>query len=243
MRAVAGGLLRFTRGLQLRVWTLLGRRRMRWVGITLRVELGEGVVFVRQPFLLAGVGEPGSAGALTIRLGNRVRFAPGVIVEAEPGCESTLEIGDGTRIGANTHFHLRGGEVRISAGCEVRDNSVLKTSGGAIAIEDRCFVSYGCMLHATERVLVRERTVLAERVTLVDSGHETDGSDLHWALQDVPTAPVEDRAERGALCERGRHDGRIGGRELPGGRRSSGARRAPGRRAAGGRSGRRCEDA
>ena len=163
---------------------------MKWVGIRLEVRLGEGVVFVRAPFLLAGVEPPGTPGSLTVRLGDRVRFAPGVIIEAEPGKDSVLEIGAGTRIGANTHFHLRGGSVRIGASSEVRDGCVLKTSGGAIELADRCFMSYGCVLHATERVVMEERVALGERVTLVDSGHDTDGSDLHWAVQGVPTEPV-----------------------------------------------------
>src|SRR4051794_29510641 len=102
---------------------------MKWVGIRFDAQVGDGVVFVREPFLLAGVEPPGTPGTMSLRLGNRVRFAPGVIIEAEPGRESVLEIGDGTRIGANVHFHLRGGSVRIGAGCEVRDGCVLKTSG------------------------------------------------------------------------------------------------------------------
>jgi acetyltransferase-like isoleucine patch superfamily enzyme len=125
-----------------------------------------------------------------LRFGNRVRLAPGVIIEAEPGTHSVLEIGDGTRVGANTHFYLRGGSVRVGAGCEIRDGCVLKTTGGDIEIADRCFMSYGCVVHATESVEVQARVVLAERVTLVDSSHDTDGSDVHWALQPVPTAPV-----------------------------------------------------
>jgi acetyltransferase-like isoleucine patch superfamily enzyme len=163
---------------------------MKWVGIRLDVQIGDGVVFVRNPFLLAGVEPPGEPGSLTIRLGDRVRFAPGVIIEAEPGKDSVLEIGTGTRIGANTHFHLRGGSVRVGASSEIRDGCVLKTSGGHIELADRCFMSYGCVLHATERIVMEERVAIGERVTLVDSGHDTDGSDVHWAVQGVPTEPV-----------------------------------------------------
>jgi acetyltransferase-like isoleucine patch superfamily enzyme len=163
---------------------------MKWVGIRFDAELGDGVVFVRHPFLLAGIEPPGSAGSFTLTVGDRVRFAPGVIIEVEPGKESVLEIRDGTRIGANVHFHLRGGAVRIGAGSEIRDGCVLKTSGGEIELHDRCFMSYGCVLHATERIVMCERVAIGERVTLVDSGHDTDGTDRHWAVQDVPTEPV-----------------------------------------------------
>jgi acetyltransferase-like isoleucine patch superfamily enzyme len=190
VRTALSRLLSLSRQAQLKSWAVRGKSRMHWVGIRLQVELGDGVVFVRHPFLLAGVEPPGTPGSLRIRMGNRVRLAPGVIIEAEPGRHSVLEIGDGTRIGANTHFHLRGGSIRIGASSEIRDGCVLKTSEGDIELAERCFMSYGCVLHATERIEIEERVAIGERVTLVDSGHDTDGSDLHWALQGVPTEAV-----------------------------------------------------
>jgi acetyltransferase-like isoleucine patch superfamily enzyme len=190
VRTLLSGALAAWRRLQLKTWAARARTRMKWVGIRLDAEFGDGVVFVRNPFVLAGVEPPGEPGSLTIRLGDHVRFAPGVIIEAEPGRHSVLEIGAGTRIGATTHFHLRGGSVRIGEACEIRDGCVLKTTGGDIELEGRSFMSYGCVLHATERVVMEERVVLAERVTLVDSTHETDGTDTHWASMAVPTAPV-----------------------------------------------------
>jgi acetyltransferase-like isoleucine patch superfamily enzyme len=165
--------------------------RLKWVGIRLEVEAGEGVVFVRQPFVLVGSEEPtGVPGSLRVKLGRRVRFAPGVIIEAEPGHSSTLEIGAGTRIGANVHFHLRGGSIRIAPGCEIRDGCVLKATGGDIEIGEKCFMSYGCVLHATERIVLEERVGVGERVTMLDSTHDTDGSDVDWKAQPLPTAPV-----------------------------------------------------
>ncbi|MFL5894439.1 MAG: DapH/DapD/GlmU-related protein [Thermoleophilaceae bacterium] len=191
MRGALAKLLAAWRRLRLAGWAAQGRMRMRWVGIRLDVDAGEGVVFARSPFLLAGVEPPaGRPGSLRIRIGRKVRFAPGAIIEAEPGRDSVLEIGDGTRIGANVHVHLRGGSVRIGSNSEIRDHCVLKTSGGEIVIGSHCFMSYGCVLHATERVEMEERVAIGERVTLVDSGHETDGSERHWAVQGVPTAPV-----------------------------------------------------
>jgi acetyltransferase-like isoleucine patch superfamily enzyme len=164
---------------------------LKWVGIRLEVEAGEGVVFVRQPFVLAGGEEPGGrSGSLRVKLGRRVRFAPGVIIEAEPGHDSTLEIGDGTRIGTNVHFHLRGGSVRIGPACEIRDGCVLKATGGDIELGETCFMSYGCVLHATERIVLEERVGVGERVTMLDSVHDTDGGDEHWKAQPLLTDPV-----------------------------------------------------
>jgi acetyltransferase-like isoleucine patch superfamily enzyme len=190
VKGLLSGLLGVSRRLQLRLWARRAKTRMRWVDIRLRVEFGEGVVFVRNPFVLAGVEPPGEPGSLTIRIGDRVRFAPGVIIEAEPGKDSVLAIGSGTRIGANTHFHLRGGSVRVGERSEIRDHCVLKTSGGDIEMGELCFMSYGCMVHATERVVMEDRVGLGERVSLIDSGHESDGSDVHWTEQGVPTEPI-----------------------------------------------------
>jgi len=164
---------------------------MRWVGIRLDLAAGEGVVFVSSPYLLAGSQEPtGEPGSLRVVLGRKVRFAPGVIIEAEPGHDSVLEIGDGTRLGANVHIYLRGGSVRVGPGCEIRDGCVLKASGGELVLGSKCFLSYGCVLHATERVELEDRVGLGERVTLIDSRHDTDGGDVHWVDQGVSTAPI-----------------------------------------------------
>ena len=191
VRKALSGLLSLWRRLQLAVWATRARTRMRWVGIRLEVSLGEGVVFVRNPFVLAGVGPPEQPGSLRIVLGNRVRCAPGVIIEAEPGTDSVLEIGDGTRIGATTHFHLRGGRIRIGAGSEIRDGAVLKVTGGAeLELGERVYMSYGCLLAATERIVLEERVGLGERVSVIDSDHETDGSGIHWTAQDLGTEPI-----------------------------------------------------
>src|SRR4051794_4487777 len=165
-------LLGWWRRLQLAVWVSRARTRMRWVGIQLEVELGDGVVFVRNPFVLAGGEPPWAPGALRIRLGSRVRFAAGVTIEAEPGTASLLEIGAGTRIGANTHVHLGGGAIRIGTSSEIRDGCVLRVSGGQIELADRCFMSYGCVLDAVERIVIGERVSVGDRVTVVD--HDAD---------------------------------------------------------------------
>ena len=112
---------------------------------------------MRNPIVLAGGGPPTRPGSLTIRLGNHVRFAPGVVIEAEAGQDSLLEIGDGTRVGATTLFRPGGGSIRIGANCEIRDRCVLSTSRGAIELDDRCFIDYGRVMHAPEGVVLHER--------------------------------------------------------------------------------------
>jgi len=164
---------------------------MRWVGIRFELDAAPGVVFVDLPYVFAGMREPtGAAGSFRLRIGRGVRFAPGVIFEVEPGADSVVEIGDGTRIGAGVHFHLRGGSVRIGDYGEIRDGCVFKTTGGSIELGKTVYFSYGATVQATERVVLGDLVGIGERSTLVDSGHVTDGSGEHWARQGLPVAPI-----------------------------------------------------
>jgi len=97
---------------------------------------------------------------------------------------------DGTRVGANTHFHLRGGSVRIGPRSEIRDHCVLKTNDGRIETGELFFMSYGCMVHATERVVLEDRVGFSERVSVVDSDHESDGGETHWRAHDLSVEPI-----------------------------------------------------
>jgi carbonic anhydrase/acetyltransferase-like protein (isoleucine patch superfamily) len=157
------------RQLKLLVWARRAKARLKWVGITLQVEAGQGVVFVRNPLVLVGADPPARPGSLIIRLGRRVRFAHGVTIEAEPGRDSLLEIGDGTRVGANARFHLRGGAIRIGAGSEIRDDCVLTANGGELELAEHCFIGYDAVLDASDRVVLEERVAIADRVRIADS--------------------------------------------------------------------------
>lgn len=191
MRGPLATALGLARRVRLALWTARARARLRWSGVRLEVDASEGVVFVRPPLVMMGVEAPGGEpGVLRVRIGAGVRFGPGVIIEVEPGRESVLEIGEASRIGANVHIHLRGGLVQIGPRNEIRDGCVLKTTGGGIVLGERCYMSYHCVLHATEHVELQDQVAIGERVTLVDSGHDTDGTERDWAEQGVPTEPV-----------------------------------------------------
>src|SRR4051794_38963997 len=135
MRGPLATALGLARRARLALWKTRARTRLRWSGVRLELEAGDDVVFVKPPFVVMGVQEAGGEpGALRIRIGDGVRFGPGVIIEVEPGRECVLEIGEGSRIGANVHIHLRGGLVHIGPRNEIRDGCVLKTTGGGIVL-------------------------------------------------------------------------------------------------------------
>ena len=46
------------------------------------------------------------------------------------------------------------------------------------------------MVSATEDVAIGAFCALGERVTVIDSDHDVDGSDAHWAHQPLRIAPV-----------------------------------------------------
>lgn len=191
MRGPLATALGLARRVRLTLWVARAKARLRWSGVRLEVEVGQGVVFVKPPLVLMGVEAPGGEpGVLRLCIEPGVRFGPGVIIEVEPGRESVLMIGESSRIGANVHFHLRGGLVQVGPRNEIRDGCVLKTTGGGILLGERCYMSYHCVLHATEHVEMQDHVAIGERVTLVDSGHDTDGSERDWSEQGVPTAPV-----------------------------------------------------
>src|SRR6476619_5715435 len=107
MRGPLATALGLARRVRLALWTARARARLRWSGVRLEVQIGEGVVFVKPPLVLMGVEEPGGEPAvLRICFSDGVRLGPGVIIEVEPGRESVLMIGESSRIGANVHFHL-----------------------------------------------------------------------------------------------------------------------------------------
>src|SRR4051812_3026530 len=78
------------------------------------------------------------------------------------------KIGDGTRVGANTCFHCAAARSGSAPARRSATSAVLTADGGKIELAERCFISYGAVLHASERIVIEERVALGDRVTLAD---------------------------------------------------------------------------
>ncbi len=62
---------------------------------------------------------------------------------------------------------------------------------GELVVGERVTVSFGDVLACTRRIEIGDLCGLGERVTITDSDHTHDGSDVHYLRQPLRVAPVE----------------------------------------------------
>ena len=105
------------------------------------------------------------------------------------GADNLLALGDETVFGHAPRVQLRGGEIEIGAWTQIRDGVVLKCSG-SLSVGEWVLLSHGAMIHCSEAVTVADRVGIAERVSLIDSDHGVDGSDVHYRAAPLRTTPV-----------------------------------------------------
>ena len=178
-------ILRMWRRLRLALWAASVRTRLRWSGMRLSLSAAEPPAGPLPRVETVGRG----GGTLKLHLGRDVRFGPGVQIEVEPGGDSSLEIQDSVRLSAGARFKLRRGRIAVGSRTLLRDGAILKSSG-SIVIGEECIVSYGVVVHCARSVHLEDLVALGDRVTVVDSAHETDGSDTPWSDQPAPAEPV-----------------------------------------------------
>ena len=173
---------------RLRAWVARTEREVRRAGGTLRLEAPHPVFFDGAPHVRA-VPDGGAGGTWTLRLGRNVSLGRELSIDLDAGADNLLEIGDGTGFGFGGRLQLRGGASRSRPSTQGRDGVVLK-SAGALEIGEWAVLSHGTMVHCTEAVTVGERVGIGERVSLIDSDHGADGSDVFYLDQPLRTAPV-----------------------------------------------------
>ncbi len=147
---------------------------------------------------------------LTLRFGRDVHFGRNVQLEVWVGGTNELAVGDGAYVLDGVRLSLRGGRIDLGPLANVRDYAVLKSQGELI-VGRHVAISYGDVLHCTERLELADLVGMAERVTIIDSEKSVDGSDTHFLAQPLRVAPV--RIERnvfvaaGAVITLGSHVG------------------------------------
>ena len=157
-------------------------------GAKLVVDAPHGARFDTFPVVdVLPVGE-GDA-TLTLRIGRQVSFGRDLIIDVHARGTNVLELGDGVYFKAGNRVQLRGGAIRLGARCNVRDHVELRSSGELTAGEDVPF-SNGVMVHCTESITLEDKVGLAERVSVLDTDHQADGTDAHFYEQPLKLAPV-----------------------------------------------------
>lgn len=115
------------------------------------------------------------------------RFEGPVIVDVEPMTASRLVIDREVTVGDRVRVNLRGGQVTIGAGSQVR-RFVTINAGGVLTVGPRCVLSQGLYVHCTDAVTIGADSILGENVTVADSNHvRTDvGEPIHHAVTSQP---------------------------------------------------------
>jgi acetyltransferase-like isoleucine patch superfamily enzyme len=118
-----------------------------------------------------------------VRLGRDLR------VTVDPGSTTTIRIGAGTVLGDRVLLRLKGGNLEIGEGCDIRRDVVMSV-GGRLVLEGDNVVSWATLLHCDEQIVIRRHAMIAEYATVVDSSHFYTEPDVA-PHRNVRTAPVE----------------------------------------------------
>jgi acetyltransferase-like isoleucine patch superfamily enzyme len=192
-----------------RAWAARLDVELRRRGGRLVLDAPHGLEFESPPRIRAVMSGEGD-GTLTLRIGRGVRLGHDVHLEAWAQGTNALELGDDSTVLDSVRLLLRSGSIAIGARTNIRDFSVLK-SEGRLEIGADSQVSYHSVLHCRESVSLGDRVIMAERVTVVDSEKDRDGSDFPLVDRPLRIAPVT--LERGVFVAAGAviaHGSRVG---------------------------------
>jgi acetyltransferase-like isoleucine patch superfamily enzyme len=130
-------------------------------------------------------------GTLTLRFGRHVRLGRGLILDVWAATDNVLALGDGATFRAGTRVQLHGGTVSIGSHTTIRDYCFLDASkGGKILIGSDVEIGQQVAVHAVARVELGDRVAAGERVSIFDSDHRHDGSDVKAPDQAIAVTPV-----------------------------------------------------
>jgi acetyltransferase-like isoleucine patch superfamily enzyme len=133
----------------------------------------------------------GRAGTLTLRLGRHVRLGRGLILDVWAASDNVLALGDGATFRAGTRVQLHGGTVSVGSRTTIRDYCFLDASrGGEILIGDDVEIGQQVALHAVRLVRLDDKVAAGERVSVFDSDHRHDGSEVKAPDQAIAVTPV-----------------------------------------------------
>ncbi len=177
------------RRVRFQVWIVELRLRMRAVGGRLELDAPHGATLASKPDVKAyplGEGER----VFALRIGKDVHIGHGLTIELFACADNRLDLADGSLIQNSVRLILRGGSIEIGRHTCLRDGSWLK-SNGELKLGENVQISQYNALHCDQRLTLGDWVGLAERVTVLDSDHGFNGSDVHFRDQPLQTEPTE----------------------------------------------------
>jgi acetyltransferase-like isoleucine patch superfamily enzyme len=186
---VAETLRRIWMRVRFRAWTLRLRLELRRHGARLELHAPQGATFDDSPALNVYPGEAEGSGTLTLSLGRGVHLGRGLTLEIHASGENRFVVGDRVRLMNNVRILFRSGHVSIGAESQVRDGVWIKSDGRFETGREVTIGPYSA-IHCTERIVFADRVGLGERVSIIDSDHTFDGTDVHYMRRPLTVSPV-----------------------------------------------------
>jgi acetyltransferase-like isoleucine patch superfamily enzyme len=103
--------------------------------------------------------------------------------------DNSLEVADHVTVLNNVRVLLRAGHVSLGPRTLVRDGVWIKSDGRFETGEEVTIGPYGA-IHCTEQIVFADLVGLGERVSVIDSDHTFDGTDLHYMQKPLTVSPV-----------------------------------------------------
>ena len=188
MKAAIRSALGVARRLKFARWRAQSALRLRWLGVSLDAA-ADGVVAGPLPRIRLGEAQTAGSGSLRLRIGDGVRFEPGVAIDLKGGTHSELVLGAGVTVASGVRIVLRGGSVEVGRASQIHDGAVIKAAGRVVIGEDYQ-VRYMSVIHCEEAVTLEGGGGIADRVTVADLDHDWDGSDMAWHARPLVTGPI-----------------------------------------------------
>jgi acetyltransferase-like isoleucine patch superfamily enzyme len=181
------------RVLRFRWWAFVTRARLRRLGGRLVLEAA-GTPRMRGTVRVETGARPGT---LTLRLGRGVSIGRDCVIDLADQENGTVELGDGTLLQSRVRLQPWGGAIRVGGLSQIRDGCELK-SKGELRIGERVLCGRNATLHCHAAVTLGDDVALGPSVSITDSDHTTDGSDMRFLDRPVIAEPVV--LERNVLC-------------------------------------------
>lgn len=186
--------LRARRRFRVRLWALRARGLARLRGCDLEIVLGSGVTFHTPPNFEVSRHPPDPVplprrGRLRLEIGAGSHLGRDMTIEFVPWLDGTVVLGEALDCGTAVRLIVLGGQIRTGPDTRLYDGVLLKSSG-RLTLGEAVIVSSYAALHAQTTVTVEDRVSIAERVTVIDSDHQPDGSDTWVQHRDVVAEPV-----------------------------------------------------
>ena len=90
-----------------------------------------------------------------------------------------------------------GGEIELGDRVEIRTLVMLK-SYGRLTLGEEATLGRGVYVQCEEEITIDHHAGLAEFVSVIDSDHRPDGSDVHFLKQPLRVAPLKNAVLAGA---------------------------------------------